>query len=249
MARFAGKVGIVTGAASGIGAAIARQLVAEGAQVIAADRNPPAQAMPGVVHHICDVTVPTQVDALIAEAVARFGGLDLLVNNAGTGTAGSITEARNEDWERVFAVNVFAILNACRPAIPEMRRRGGGAIVNTSSMSGVLGDYRMAAYNASKAAVINFTRSMALDHAQENIRVNALCPGFIARTGLTEMMEGTPGRPNWDAAIPMGRPGTADEMAQVACFLLSDQASYVTGHAMVADGGLTAHTGTPTKPA
>jgi meso-butanediol dehydrogenase/(S,S)-butanediol dehydrogenase/diacetyl reductase len=127
-----------------------------------------------------------------------------------------------------------------------MRRSGGGAIVNTASISGLAGDYGFAAYNASKAAVINYTRTLAIDHARDGVRVNAVCPGFIARTGLTNAIDANPdGRSAWDEGIPMGRAGTPTEMANVITFLLSDEASYMTGAIVVADGGTTAHTGQP----
>ena len=143
-------------------------------------------------------------------------------------------------------MNVHAILYGCRAAIPHMRAQGGGAIVNTASISGLVGDYGFGAYSASKGAVVNYTRTLAIDHAKHNIRVNALCPGFIAGTGLTELVDAAPPLATaWRQAIPMGRGGTAEEMAKVAVFLASDDASYVTGANIVADGGLTAHTCQP----
>jgi meso-butanediol dehydrogenase/(S,S)-butanediol dehydrogenase/diacetyl reductase len=130
-----------------------------------------------------------------------------------------------------------------------MREQGGGAIVNTASISGLFGDYGFTAYNASKGAVVNYTRSLAIDHARDNIRVNALCPGFIAETGLTGGVQSSPLGDLWESAIPMGRGGTAAEMAKAAAFLASDDASYITGANLVADGGITAHTGQPNIPA
>jgi meso-butanediol dehydrogenase/(S,S)-butanediol dehydrogenase/diacetyl reductase len=245
--RFAGKIAIVTGAASGIGAAIARLLVDEQAQVLAVDIDAEAlvHSGPGITNFVCDMTSSTQVDAMIAEAVSRFGRIDLLFNNAGTGALAETPDLDNETWNRVFAINVGAVLYACRAAIPHMRKQGGGAIVNTASISGLFADYGFAAYNASKGAVINYTRSLAIDHARDNIRVNAFCPGFIVGTRLTAGLESTPIRPLWDQSIPMGRGGTSEEMAKVAAFLASEEASYVTGAILVADGGLTAHTGQP----
>jgi meso-butanediol dehydrogenase / (S,S)-butanediol dehydrogenase / diacetyl reductase len=247
MARFAGKVAIVTGAASGIGAAITRLMVAEGAKVLAADIDPEALAHddPSVTNHICDVSSAEQAEAMVRQAISRFGRVDVLFNNAGTGALAETPDMTNEIWERVFAVNVTAVLYTCRAAIPQMRTQGGGAIVNTASISGLFADYGFAAYNASKGALINYTRSLAIDHARDKIRVNAFCPGFIAGTRLTGPLEASPARPLWDQAVPLGRPGTPDEMAKVAAFLASDDASYVTGAIVVADGGLTAHTGQP----
>lgn len=245
--RFTGKTAIVTGAASGIGAAITALLAAEGARVLAADINKEAfgDSAAGVTNYVCDVSSAEQVEAMVGEAITRFGRLDLLFNNAGTGSLGETPDIDDETWHKVFSINLDSVLYACRVAIPHMREHGGGAIVNTASISGMLADYGFAAYNASKAAVINYTRCLAIDHARDNIRVNAVCPGFIAKTGLTGGLESTPVRELWDKAIPMGRGGSAGEIARVVAFLASDDASYVTGAILAADGGLTAHTGQP----
>ncbi len=246
-ARFSGKNAFVTGAASGIGKALTQLLVAQGAQVFAVDINPEfiATAEAGVVKHLCDVGDSSQVSEAIETAVAQLGSIDLLFNNAGTGSFAETPDLDDATWQRVFAINVDAVLYACRAAIPHMRKQGGGAIVNTASISGLHADYGFTAYNASKGAVINYTRSLAIDHGRDNIRVNAVCPGFIAGTGLTAGLDATPARAVWDEVVPLGRGGTAQEMAQVAAFLASDDASYMTGSIVVADGGLTAHTGQP----
>ena len=149
-----------------------------------------------------------------------------------------------DDWERLFAINVTAVYRACKAAIPRMAAGGGGAIVNVASISGLVGDYGMGAYNASKGAVINYTRSLALDCARLGIRVNALCPGAIADTGMRVGEHGgAEYERDWRATIPMNRFGTAEEIANVAVFLASAEASYMTGSVVVADGGITAHTG------
>lgn len=250
--RFKGKIAVVTGGVSGIGAAIALQLAKEGAAVVIGDLDEAKAAQflgsvngDGLVFQRCDVTRAADLTALVATAEERFGGLDLLFNNAGIGLVPArVSEADPDVWHRVIAVNLDSVFYGCRAAVPALRRRGGGAIVNTASISGLGGDYGLHAYNASKGAVVNYTRTLALDHARDNIRVNALCPGFIS-TPLTAHIEPTPLKQAWTAAIPMGRGGRPEEMAEVALFLASDAASYITGTMLVADGGLTAHTGQP----
>ena len=247
--RFSGKTAIVTGAASGIGAAITALLASEGARVLAVDIKETQAGGNHVTGYVCDVTDAAQVKAMVHAAAQRLGRIDLLFNNAGIGCLLETTDMDDATWEKVFAVNVHAILYACRAVIPLMRAQGGGAIVNTASISGLFADYGFTAYNASKGAVVNYTRSLAIDYARDNIRVNALCPGFIAETGLTGGVQSTPLGDVWESAIPMGRGGTAAEMAKAAAFLASDDASYITGANLVADGGITAHTGQPNIPA
>ena len=196
-----------------------------------------------VIFHHTDVRDAAQVQAMVAAAVARFGRLDVLINNAGIGLLAETPDMAEEDWDRLFAVNVTSVFHTCKAAIPQMGG-SGGAIVNVASISGLLGDYGMGAYNASKAAVINYTRSLALDCSRLGIRVNALCPGAIAGTAMAVGEHGGDEyRQSWLDTIPMRRFGTAAEMAGVAAFLASDDASYVTGAILAADGGATAHTG------
>jgi meso-butanediol dehydrogenase/(S,S)-butanediol dehydrogenase/diacetyl reductase len=238
--RFEGKAALITGGAGGIGAATARRLAQEGARVLIADIHAPTTPLPdGVEAHQCDVTSPEAAAAMVLAATERFGRLDILVNNAGVGILAETPDVTDEEWRHVFAVNVDAVFYACRAAIPHLRK-GGGAIVNVASISGLLGDYGFTAYNASKGAIVNFTRAMAMDHAHEGIRVNAICPGFIAGTGLTRPISNPEA---WTDRIPMGRSGTPEEMASVIAFLASEDASYMTGAILVADGGITAHTG------
>jgi meso-butanediol dehydrogenase / (S,S)-butanediol dehydrogenase / diacetyl reductase len=244
--RFVDKVAIVTGGSAGIGAATVERLARDGARVLVADINAPASSNPAVRFESCDVSRPEDILRMVASAVQEYRRVDLLVNNAGVGLLAKTPDVEPELWRKIFAVNIDAVFLACRALIPHMAANGGGAIVNVASISGLLGDYGFTAYNASKAAVINYTRALALDHARDGIRVNALCPGFIARTGLTMALEDHSGdRAEWDARIPMHRAGTTAEMANVITFLLSPEASYMTGSIVVADGGVMAHTGQP----
>ena len=250
--RFSDKVAVITGGASGIGAATARLLVAEGAVVVIADLNEAlGQALVAelgdevALFRRCDVAVRAEVEDLIEHAIRRFTRIDVLFNNAGIGCFGETPDLDPDTWAQVIAVDLNAVFYACRAAIPHMRRTGGGAIVNTASISGLGGDYGFSAYNAAKGAVINYTRSLAVDHARDNIRVNALCPGLIDTplTAPAKEMQGL--LDQWVAGIPMKRTGAPEEMASVVAFLASDDASYVTGSIVVADGGVTAHTGQP----
>jgi meso-butanediol dehydrogenase/(S,S)-butanediol dehydrogenase/diacetyl reductase len=249
--RFEDRTAVVTGGASGIGAATARRLAQEGARVMIADRDHEkgealAAELPVVTFQPCDVSEPSQIEALARRAEALFGGVDILFNNAGIGGASQdSTELDPAVWRQVMAINLDSVFLLSRQVIPMMRRRGGGVIVNTASISGLGGDYNFTAYNASKAAVINYTKALALDHARDNIRVNAVCPGLI-ETALTAGLTHAPALlKHWKSHIPMRRAGTAEEIANIVCFLASDEASYMTGSMVVADGGVTAGTGQP----
>lgn len=247
--RFENKVAVLTGAASGIGAATARLLAREGAHVVLADLNDNGGAsiaadLGATAMAIkCDVSSAADIEALIKAAVDHYGRIDILFNNAGIGSFGTSVEIQPAEWERVIAVDLHSVYYACHFAIPHMPR--GSAIVNTASISGLGGDYRFAAYNAAKGAVINYTRALAVDHARDGIRVNALCPGLVD-TPITAGAQQLPGlKEEWESRIPLGRAAQPEEMASVVAFLASEDASYVTGTIMVADGGTTAHTGQP----
>lgn len=245
---FLHKIAFITGGGSGIGAATARLLAREGASVFIVDIDPEAAAAIASEvngqYRIADVGVREQVEAAIAAAVDIHGRIDILFNNAGIGCMGRTPDLDPAVWDNVIAVDLNAVFYACRAALPHMPKPGG-VIVNTASISGLAGDYGFTAYNAAKAAVINYTRCLAIDHAREGIRANALCPGLI-ETPLTAGAAALPElRRAWHDSIPMGRPGTAEEMASVVAFLASDAASYITGAAIVADGGRTAWTGQP----
>lgn len=247
MSRFGGKTAIVTGGSRGIGAAVAARLVTEGARVMIADVHPPTETSEAIAFVKTDVTSSHDVVTLVNTALERWGRLDVLINNAGLGALAETPDMAEDAWDAVFAVNIRATYLACKFAIPAMRE-SGGAIVNIASISGLSGDYAMGAYNASKGAVINYTRSLAMDCARDGIRVNALCPGLI-ETPMTELaLERPEDRVAWLAPIPLGRMGKPEEMASVVAFLASEDASYMTGAIVTADGGITAHTGQPNVP-
>jgi meso-butanediol dehydrogenase/(S,S)-butanediol dehydrogenase/diacetyl reductase len=250
--RFADKTVVVTAGASGIGLATARLFHAEGARVVIGDikdRLDDADAAgfePGrLLYRQVDVSDWDQMQALMAAAVETFGGLDVLFNNAGIGRLATTPELDVAEWRRVLDVTLSGAFHGCKAAIPLMRARGGGAIVNMASASGVAGDFGFAAYNAAKGGVLNYTRAVAIDHAREGIRVNAVCPGPI-ETAPKKHMDAIPhARERWEDSVPMGRFGAPEEVATVVAFLASPDASFITGASIVIDGGLLAHTGQP----
>jgi meso-butanediol dehydrogenase/(S,S)-butanediol dehydrogenase/diacetyl reductase len=185
-----------------------------------------------------------QAEKLIASTVEHFGRLDVLVNNAGLGILGRVTELSAQDWRKMFSVDVDGIFFASRAAVPHLIRTKG-SIVNVSSISGLFGDHGLAGYNAAKGAVVNLTRAMAVDHGDEGVRVNAVCPGSIATPATAPLYADARVLNHYADAIPLGRPGKPEEIAEVIAFLASSQASYVNGHCLVADGGLTASGGQP----
>jgi len=250
--RFAGKTAIVTGGASGIGAAFVRRFVAEGGAVMIAELD--VERASEFARELGDRAAYELVDVADADAfaplaeatVARFGGIDILFNNAGIGNYGLTPDLDIEQWRRCIAVNLDAVFYACRAVIPHLKARGGGAIVNTASASGLAADYGFTAYNAAKAGVINYTRCLAIDHARDNIRANSICPGPVDTPLLTAGVDAIEGlRSEWERIVPSGRFAQPEEIAAVALFLASEDASGVTGAAVPVDGGLTSHTGQP----
>jgi meso-butanediol dehydrogenase / (S,S)-butanediol dehydrogenase / diacetyl reductase len=249
--RFINKTVIVTGAASGMGAAAAKRFSDEGANVVAVDldREKVEEATRGLpadrtIWQVCDTSNKEDAVAAVRAATDRFGGLDVLINNAGIATRGDVTETTEEDWDRTMAVNVTGYFNMAKAAIPELKKTRG-CIVQTSSVSGLGGDWGMVAYNTSKGAVTNMTRAMALDHAEDGVRVNEVNP-TVTRTAMSAGIsqdEATIARIL--DRIPMKRLGQADDIAKVMVFLASDDAGFVTGVNLPVDGGLAASTGQP----
>ncbi len=240
--RLAGKVAIVTGAASGIGRASAQLFAAEGAHVIAADINEPASAH-NIVGVRCDAGNEDDVQHLIRSAVARFGGLDIFFANAGiSGGIAGIFEQSAEDWQKILQVNLIGPFLAIKHAAPLIKERGGGSIICTASVAGIRSGAGGPAYSASKAGVISLVRTAAQQLATSNVRVNAICPGLI-ETGMTQPIYDRARERGVEQKLgqlnPLRRGGEPQEIANAALFLASEESSYVNGHALVVDGGLT----------
>ena len=251
MERFTGKVAIVTGAASGIGAGIARRLSREGAKVTLVDRNADAlhavaAALPAhrTMAIVADVSDSRAVDDFVQTTVSHRGQLDVMVNNAGIYAAGKPEDITDEQWHEVLRTDLDGVFFGCRAAIPHLEKTHG-SIINTASVSGLAGDWGMSPYNAAKGGVVNLTRSLALDLGRRGVRVNAVCPS-LTRTGMTaEMMDDPELLGSFIQRMPLGRVAEPDDIAGVVAFLASDDARFVTGANIPVDGGVMASNGQP----
>jgi meso-butanediol dehydrogenase/(S,S)-butanediol dehydrogenase/diacetyl reductase len=249
--RLAGKVALITGGAGGIGVATARRFVAEGARVALLDRDRQAVGAAAaalgadVAADAADIRDGAEVAAAVAEVVARFGRLDVLVNNAAARAYAPLAEASEESWDAILSVNVVGANNVLRAALPHLRAAGRGAVVNVSSAFALIGRRGMGQYDATKAALVAMTRVLAAEEAPSGVRVNAVCPGSIltpytqgraAARGMTEAeLEATGAAP-----CLLKRWGTPDEVANPILWLASDEASFITGAVLAVDGGLSA---------
>ena len=248
-AALTGKIALITGAASGIGRATALLFAREGAAVAIADFNQAGQSVAEeilraggkAIFEPADVTRTADCQRAVERTLQEFGGIHVLFNNAGIIRRASVLELSEEDWDRTMAVNVKSIFLMSRQVIPGMIKAGGGSIINTASGWGLAGGARAAAYCASKGAVVLLTKAMAVDHGPQHIRVNCICPGDTDSAMLRDEAKQL-GQPEASFLIdsarrPLGRIGTPDEIAQAALYLASDASSFVTGTALVVDGG------------
>ena len=247
--RLEGKVALITGAARGQGAAEARLFAQEGAKVILADVSDPegiavaaeiAEAGGDAIYVHLDVTDESEWDAAVQSAVTSFGKLDILVNNAGIWRRGHVMETSSEQWDDIMDVNAKGVFLGTKAAIPEMRKAGGGSIVNISSTAGLVGSKTSSAYSASKGAVRIFSKSTAIQYASEGIRANSIHPGPIDTDMGDQVWPDSTSREASISRTALSRIGTAQDIAYGALYLASDESSFVTGSELVIDGGVTA---------
>ena len=250
MERLEGKRAIVTGAANGIGRAIALRLASEGARVVLADVD--EEAAGGVADeidgetliHKTDVTRNGDVETLVGRTVSEWGGLDVMVNNAGVGVAGTATTTTEEEYDRVMDVCVRGTFLGMKHAIPAIKDSGGGSVVNMSSVAALVGIVDRAVYSAAKGAIYSITRASAIDHVGEGVRVNCIAPGTVDTPWVARITSGyddpEEARANMRARQPHGRLVSPEEIAAMAAYLASDESASVIGACMVVDGGVTA---------
>jgi NAD(P)-dependent dehydrogenase (short-subunit alcohol dehydrogenase family) len=236
VSEFGGLTAVVTGGASGIGAAAARILAERGAQVAVLDLNPGADGFR------CDVSDDGEVTAAVAAVVERFGGIDVLVNNAGIGAQGDVTANDDDEWHRVLDVNVVGMVRTTRAALPYLKKSASAAVVNTCSIAAWNGLPNRALYSASKGAVLALTLAMATDHLEDQIRVNCVCPGTADTPWVGRLLDSAPDPAAERAALaarqPMGRLVTADEVGGAIAYLASPLSGSTTGTALAVDGGM-----------
>ena len=251
--RLRDKVAIITGGSSGIGQATALLFAKEGAKIVIASRNPEEGSKTvdmikkeggKAVFIKTDVSKELEVKNLVESTVKIFGKIDILYNNAGIELAKPVTETTEAEWDSVLNINLKGVFFGCKYAIPHMLKNGKGSIINTASAAGIVGFPNLAAYCASKGGIVLLTKEMALDYARQGIRVNAICPGAIMTPMLERFFEKAPDpalvKKQMADSHPMGRLGKPEEIANTALFLASDESSFITGHALLVDGGMTA---------
>jgi len=246
--RLEEKVAIVTGAGSGIGAGIAKLFAKEGAKVVLADWHPEnaekvaseIRAAAGQAVAVkCDVSDAKDAEALIAAALAQFKKIDILVNNAGVYVPDSVERVSEAEWDKVMSVDLKGVMLCSKYAIPHMRKQGKGKIINIASIAGEVGLAQSAAYCAAKGGVILLTKEMALDYAKDRINVNAICPGVIVTAMTEDMRRDKQTADGLMQQTPLGRFGQPEDIAYAALYLASDESDFVTGTALVVDGGWT----------
>ncbi len=247
--RLEGKVALISGGARGQGAVEARLFASEGARVVIGDilddlgrqvEAEIAEAGGDITYVHLDVTSETDWEDAVRTAVDNYGGLNILVNNAGILIRAGVEDTTEEDWDRIMDINAKGVFLGTKASIPAMRDAGGGSIINISSVAGLQGSSQSAAYSSTKGAVRILTKSTAIQYAKENIRCNSVHPGIIYTDMTSDSLDTEEGQRNWRNRVPLGRLGQSEDVANGVLFLASDESSYMTGSELVIDGGITA---------